>query len=402
MLMRAVFFIAILMIGCGVAFFSFYQLLLAIASVGQQRRHRSLPVEVKHHPRFLVLVPAHDEERLIAASIRSILSTSGSSSRIQLIVVADNCSDSTASIAKQEGADCWERKDSIRRGKPHALAWAIERCRSREYDYLVVLDADSEVRVDFFEGLTEAMADGIGAVQAYFDVLNPDETWLTRLSVLPATVKFKLQYPGKERLGLSCPLAGNGMCFRKSVLAERGWNAFSLTENWEYWAMLSLRGIRVGAAPNARLYAQDTKSLSTSRSQRERWAMGRSATSAQYVPKLLKAALAGQHRLMALDAVVELVRPSHALLMVESFGFVFLAAVGGHWLSLPSWPLAVATAVLLSQALLFVAALIMDRAPVRTWVALVMVPWYLIWKLAISISAVAKKSRQEWIRTERH
>ena len=93
------------------------------------------------------------------------------------------------------------------------------------------------------------MRRGAHAIQGYYGVLNPEENWVTRLGVIPAAVKFRLHFPGKIAVGLSCPLAGNGMCFSREVIARFGWNAFSLTENWEYYIILTLHGylVSVGA-----------------------------------------------------------------------------------------------------------------------------------------------------------
>ena len=87
------------------------------------------------------------------------------------------------------------------------------------------------------------------AIQGFYGVKNPDETWLTRLAVLPAAIKFHLCYPGKRLLGLSCPLAGNGMCFDAEILRRFGWNAVTLSEDWEYYLILAAHGYCVTPAP---------------------------------------------------------------------------------------------------------------------------------------------------------
>src|SRR5687768_5084698 len=118
--------------------------------------------------------------------------------------------------------------------------------------------------------------------------MNPDENWLTRLSILPGILKFKLHHPAKHLFGLSCPLAGNGMCFAAEVFRRYGWNAFSIAENWEYYIMLTLDGWVVTSAEDAVIYSQVARSLKTGKSQRMRWMKGRIGTLRQYGPRLLR------------------------------------------------------------------------------------------------------------------
>ena len=183
--------------------------------------------------RFAVLIPAHDEERLIAQTVRSLRESDYPSERCTVYVIADNCTDRTAEIAAAVGAQVLIRVDTHRRGKPYALAWAIEQIELNTYDAFVVVDGDTVVDRRFLAVMDVHMRRGAHALQGYYGVLNPEENWVTRLGAIPAAVKFRLHFPGKITVGLSCPLAGNGMCFSREVIARFGWNAFSLTENWE-------------------------------------------------------------------------------------------------------------------------------------------------------------------------
>src|SRR5690606_10093754 len=100
-------------------------------------------------PRLLFLVPAHDEALLIEGCVRSILAMDYPADRREVVVIADNCTDGTADLARTAGATCLERADTERRGKPWALAWALERVDLGAFDAVVIIDADSLVDPSF-------------------------------------------------------------------------------------------------------------------------------------------------------------------------------------------------------------------------------------------------------------
>jgi cellulose synthase/poly-beta-1,6-N-acetylglucosamine synthase-like glycosyltransferase len=245
------------------------------------------------------------------------------------------------------------------------------------------------------------LAAGERALQGYFGISNPGQSWLTRLGFIPAALKYRLCFPGKRLLGLSCPLAGNGMCFEIGIIREFGWRAYSLTENWEYWSQLALRGIRVGVAADAIIYSEVARTLALGETQRMRWMKGRIATLRTYGKKLLTSGIT-EPSLLKLDAAIELARPSHAMLLVWNIGYLAVAWLLGVW-NAALIPFAAFAAVLLAlQALYIFAGILSDRPPPGAWLALLMVPWYLIWKLMVSLRALATMRDRSWIRTRRN
>jgi cellulose synthase/poly-beta-1,6-N-acetylglucosamine synthase-like glycosyltransferase len=375
----------------------FLTFLLSLVALASKRGAAALaPSET----RFVVLVPAHDEELLIEQTVRGILDADVAG-RVDLVVIADNCSDGTAEIARSSGARCLERKDETRKGKPYALDWAIRQLDLADYDALVIIDADTRIHKDFFSAMSGHLGRGSKVLQGYFGVLNPDQNWLTRLSLLPATLKFKLHFPGKELLGLSCPLAGNGMCFAIDVIKRYGWNAYSLTENWEYWAMLTLEGLVVSSARDAVIYSQVAKSLDAAQSQRLRWMRGRIDVARSYGRRLLLAGLL-EPSAVKLDAFVELSKPTHALLLLWSLAY--LAITGLAWSLDRAYvaPATLAAAILVAYFIPLFSAFVLDRPPLKTWLALLMVPRYLLWKLLLSARGVIASGERAWTRTRRH
>ncbi len=381
--------------------FTIYQLFFMVIAVFTGRSKMSASF-LRQTPAasFCVIIPAHNEELLISGAVKSMLMANYPEQLRTVIVIADNCDDDTAHLARTEGALCYERYDSVLRGKPYALNWLIAKLDISQYDAFIIIDADTRMDADFFRAMDAHLSTGEQAIQGYFGVLNPDENWLTRLAILPGVLKFNFHFPGKMALGLTCVLAGNGMCFSREVIGGFGWNAFSIAENWEYWVQLTLAGYKVTSAADAVIYSQVANSLATGTAQRKRWLKGRIETLGRYGGRLLKAALQG--RLAAMDCLMELIRPSYANLMFLSllhilfcFILVLAAHVSPYWLFLSGF-------LVIGQVVYFAAGLIAQRAPLLTWLSIAMVPVYLIWKASVSIVGLLSVRDKRWIKTIRH
>ncbi len=389
-------------IGGLLGFFTLHTVLLVLFSAVYYIVHKNRkPVDGRCENRFAIIVPAHNEELLIGDVVKSLMDIDYPEEKYDVHVIADNCSDSTADIARRNGAQCHERFDDVRRGKPYALDWLISRLDLNNYDAYVIIDADTTVDGQFLRVMESYLANGAQAVQGYFGVQNPDENWLTRLSLLPGILKFKMHFPGKKLLNWSCPLAGNGMCFKAEIFKKFGWNAYSIAENWEYYVILLLNGYVPTSAEEAVIYSQVAKSLSAGKSQRTRWLRGRLDTLHRYWKPLLLGALRGGG-LKYLDALVELVRPSHSMLFFWSL--VHLAVVSALALSttMPVSLVWVSAVVFVSQVAYYLTGLIIQKAPLSTWLSLIMVPPYLVWKLSISVLGLVGMGDKRWVKTERH
>lgn len=383
------------------AFCTAYQLLWMIASIPSLFRPARRDEEGGPATRFAVLIPAHDEETLIGETVRSLLGSSYPESLRRVFVIADNCSDRTAEVAAAAGARVLVRNNPQLRGKPHALAWAIDQLDLDQYDAVVIVDGDTAVDAVFLTAMDAHVRRGAHAIQGYYGVLNPDENWLTRLSLVPAAIKFRLHFPGKLAFGLSCPLAGNGMCFSREVIARFGWNAFSLTENWEYYIILTLHGYVVSSAPEAVIYAQVARSLKLGETQRMRWMKGRIETLQKYWRPLVGQGLLDPSP-VKLDALVELARPSYSMLFIWSVGYLMACAVLTIAGLVNTGWLVAAGVMVAAQAGYILAGVAVGRPSPATWLALASVPFYLGWKLAVSLKGLLTIKDKAWVKTTRH
>jgi cellulose synthase/poly-beta-1,6-N-acetylglucosamine synthase-like glycosyltransferase len=357
-----------------------------------------LPAEPVTH--FDVIVPAHDEEGGIARTVESLLGVEYPVPLRRVIVVADNCSDRTAELARAAGAHVLERVDLERRGKGYALAHAFEfSAREGWADAVVVVDADTMVSANLLREFDARIRDGAGAVQAEYGVNNVDESWRTRLMSVALSVHHRLRNLARARLGLSTGLHGNGMAFTHELLALLPYDAFSIVEDLEYGARLALGGRRVHYAARARVAGDMPTSERASRSQRRRWEAGRAEVIRKYAWPLLKKGLRGADR-VALDAGLTLIVPPLTFVVGLAGAGLVASTVAAYALPGSGAALIILPWAASSGLVCFYVvkgALLSERGP-RALADLASAPAYMAWKTAVLLTG---RVPTEWIRTER-
>ena len=222
---------------------SLYLLLLTLLSL---RYRKALEPSSDVKCRFAILVPAHNEELLLPRLLENLQQITYPLNLFEVFVVADNCSDTTATVARSYGATVFERQDPTQRGKGYALRWLLERIStsSQEYDAYIFLDADSVVSPNFLNVMDCRFRSGSQAVQAYYTLPDPFRTPILTLRFVALVLKHFVRPRGRAVVGLSCGLFGTGMGFKRSLLETHDWNAFTLAEDIEYYLRLTSHGIR--------------------------------------------------------------------------------------------------------------------------------------------------------------
>lgn len=347
--------------------------------------------------RIAVVIPAHNEALQIAATVRSVRGADFPADRLEIFVIADNCTDNTAAIAREEGARVMERSDSENRGKGQALNWFLRWCTDAygACDAVVIVDADTLVDAAFFRRVAEAFTDpGILVVQGYYGVSNPRDNWRTALSSAALNVFHHLRPAGRNRIGGTAGLKGNGMVFRTGILKKYGWPAFSIVEDIEFSLRLLGEGIVVHYHPDALVYGEMATEAGQAGTQRKRWEAGRLQLFKTYAPRLVKAWML-RRQARYLEAFFELFTPPLALVVS---GQVFVLA-----LALWRYP---AAALLMSMGILATAAyvfsgLVLKRAPLYVWACLLAAPVFVLWKIPIYLKIVKGGSTDRWERTVR-
>ena len=335
--------------------------------------------------RFLVLVPAHDEELVIARCLTAIDADRRPGDRV--LLVADRCTDRTAEIARAFGATVLERGAAEAPGRAAARQAGLEHARAMPWDAVVMLDADSVIEPGFFAHCERALATGAAAVQARSESRR-GRTLATEASLAAFTLQGITIPRGRDRLGLSVRLRGTGMAIRRDVALAHRFRA-PASEDLFFTLDLLLSGVRCRHVERARLRSEGAGTWGAFGGQKVRYEAGRMAAARAYVPRLLRRAVRRRDA-ASLEAAWFLATPPFALGVLSLVAGTALAAAAGAWVVA-----AAAGAGLAALALTLVTGLVQARAGVRTWLALVAAPWYIAWKAAVQLRALASVLRRD-------
>ncbi len=372
-----------------------YLLMLTGAALFARRRSPQRAGAPTH--RFAILVPAHNEERLLPSTLASLHAMDYPSELFQVYVVADNCNDRTAELARKGGAHVYERFNTQLVGKGYALEWLLEKvwADQAEHDAIVILDADTVVSPNFLRVMDARMAQGERAIQAYYAVRDPESSRSASLRAMALAVLHFLRPQGRMVLGGSTGLKGNGMVFSADIMRKHRWPA-SLTEDIEYHMALILDGERVMFAPDAQVQAEMPDTLNSSQSQNVRWERGRVEMVQNYVPRLLREAVRRRSFLL-FDAAVEQLIPPYSVVAGASVAGLAAAA------ALRSRPgMLLGMALIKGQVVYIFTGLALARAPRQVYLTLLYAPFFVLWKIWLYIRVLLGRNTQDWIRTRRN
>jgi cellulose synthase/poly-beta-1,6-N-acetylglucosamine synthase-like glycosyltransferase len=348
--------------------------------------------------RFDVVVPAHDEAAGIEGVVSGLRKLDWPADGFRVLVVADNCTDSTAELARAAGATVLERHDPTRRGKGYALDFAFHTSQAHGWaDAVVVVDADTEVSANLLEAFSAHIEDGAKAVQAHYGVLNPQASWRTRLMTIAMASFHQVRSRARERLQLSCGIRGNGWCVTHRLLRQVPYRAFSLAEDIEYGIDLGLAGYRVHYADEAHVAAAMVSGEPAARTQRRRWEGGRlQLIRAKVVPLLRAAKDPGGG--ICLDLALDLLVPPLSYVAVNVAALLVLAGVALLWESSMEtwWWLGLACGA--SLLLYVLRGWQLSGVGMRGLMDLVRAPFFVIWKVLLMLRA---SESAEWVRTKR-
>ena len=349
---------------------------------------------------FAILVPAHNEQDILGALLDSLVDLDYPKDRYTVHVVADNCTDNTADVARATGwAHVHERFDKNKRGKGYALNWLLHELEENQliYDAYVVLDADSVVVPTFLQSMARELSRGAQAMQACNTVLNISDSPSTALRFIALTLINHLRPLGRNGLGASSTLSGNGMCLSRALLMRYPWQAYSLSEDYQYYLTLVRHGERIRYVPEALVRSQMPTTFAQMRTQDVRWESLEGGQKTWWVAlKLLESGLRSRD-LARIEAVVELLTPPLSFLVCLCL-FTLIAS-----LSLWSLPDLLFSLILIGGLICYVGtALYLVRPPYRVYIAFLHAPGFMIWKLWVYfVLRRSKKHTSEWIRTSR-
>ncbi len=266
-------------------------------------------------PAVAVIVPAHNMEPVITRCVQCLRATRHPSASLQVFVVADHCTDRTATLAESAGATVLLRNDGPP-GKTFTIAWALQSLKQRgiDADLYVVTDATAHVEPGFLEGLVARWQQGEDIVVAHSLVDLANQQWFAQCLGL-TLVHRNMQNLARERLGLSALVEGRGMAYSRAYIERFGWSLAlptatdpgeHPTEDWRHGVRVVEHGYRVAFADDAHVYTPLRDTLAAATQQGMRWERGRMANAATHgIQVLLQAIRQGNRRMMlaALDAI---------------------------------------------------------------------------------------------------
>lgn len=289
---------------------SLYYLLIGIFGFIPAKQSDAKADEPEKIHTFALVAAAHNEAAVIGQLVDSLKALRYPKERYDIYIIADNCDDDTAQIARKHGAAVCERFDSVNTGKGWALDWMFRRLMEREkdYDYVCVFDADNLADEDFLVEMNRAANRGEQVIQGYIDIKNPFDSWVTASYALAGWSVNKIFQLPRYRLGLCCQLNGTGFAVAMPVLRELGWGAGCLTEDMEFTMKLAINDRRVTWAEKAVIYDEKPIGLRVSWRQRVRWMQGHCDVAGRYCKRLLKKAVT-RMELAPFDCAVYLLQP---------------------------------------------------------------------------------------------
>lgn len=288
-----------------------YYLILGLFGLVRKNNKKEFDPKKK----FALIVAAHNEETVIGNMVDSLNKLDYPRELYDIFVIADNCTDKTAEIARSHGANVYERFNKDKRGKGYALEWMFDNIfkMKKKYDAVSIFDADNVVSSKFLREINNKMCEGYKVVQGYIDSKNPSDSWITEsysIAFWSANRFFQLS---RANLGLTNQIGGTGFAVDTKILKELGWGATCLTEDLEFTCKLVMNGEKVGWAHDAIVYDEKPLTLKDSWNQRKRWMSGFADVASRFFTKLLKKAFKERSFVM-FDCALYVIQPYVTLL----------------------------------------------------------------------------------------
>ncbi len=264
-----------------------YQIVVSFCSL-IKLKDKKLLIEKDH--KFMAVIPAHNEEAVIKNLVDSLQEQDYPRELYDIYVIADNCNDNTAKIAKDAGAIVLKRFDEEHKTKGFALNWFLQQKieEDADYDALCVFDADNIVDKNFLKNMNKKLCQGEEVVQGYRDIKNPTDSWISSGYAIFYWMMHRFYHLARYNLGLSPLLNGTGFMVKFDLLKPDGWQTETLTEDIEYSLINIAEGRKLGWAVDAIVYDEQPTTFKASWSQRSRWSVGHLQCMKRYTKDLAK------------------------------------------------------------------------------------------------------------------
>ena len=273
-----------------ITIFWLYQIMVSLCSLV---KIKDKPLKVNKDHKFMAIIPAHNEEVVVGNLVESLKKQNYNKQLYDIYVIADNCTDNTAKIAKEAGAIVYERFNNTQKTKGYALDWFLQQKieENADYDAFFVFDADNIVDSNFIKNMNKKLCQGEDVVQGYRDIKNPTDSWITAGYAIFYWTMHRFYHLARYNLGLSPLLNGTGFMVRFDVIKpEGGLKTVTLTEDIEFSLKRIIKGKRLGWSTDAIVYDEQPVGFKQSWSQRSRWTVGHMQCIKEYTRQLALAA----------------------------------------------------------------------------------------------------------------
>ena len=305
-----------------------YQLIISACAL-IQFKEKPLIKNKKH--KFMMILPAHNEASVIGALVESLQALDYPKELYDIYVIADNCTDNTAKVARDAGAIVLERFDPEHKTKGFALQWFLKQKikENADYDAFFVFDADNIVDKDFIVNMNKKLCQGEDVVQGYRDIKNPTDNWITAGYALFYWTMHRLYHLARYNIGLSPLLNGTGFMVKFDVVKPNGWETETLTEDIEFSLRRIIKGKKLGWATDAIVYDEQPTSFKQSWSQRSRWTVGHMQCIKKYTKQLFDSVK--EHKtLMNFDGFLYIVGTTPMLIITMALLIINCAMYAGQ------------------------------------------------------------------------
>lgn len=373
-----------------------YQIAISLCAL-VKLKDKKLLTNKKH--KFMAIIPAHNEEAVVSNLIESLKHQTYDKELYDIYVIADNCTDNTAKVARDAGAIVLERYDPDHKTKGYALQWFLKQKieENADYDAFFVFDADNIVDRNFIINMNKKLCQGEEVVQGYRDIKNPTDNWITAGYALFYWTMHRLYHLARYNVGLSPLLNGTGFMVKFDVVKPNGWETETLTEDIEFSLKSIIQGKKLGWATDAIVYDEQPTSFKQSWSQRSRWTVGHMQCVKRYTGELFNAVK--EHKtVMNFDGFLYMIGTTPMLiltmvLMIINFVMYSAQAMTNAELVInvlnylvPTLFLPIGTAVL---------AMILDKKPIKPMIkGLICYPIFMGSWVIINIKCLFKRETQ--------
>lgn len=354
---------------------------------------------------FAILIPAHNEELSINKTLTACSNLDYPTDKYSVFVVADNCTDNTLSIAKDAGVFCLERTNDKELGKGYALEWGFSRIFSgkfEDYDAVVVLDADCVLDRNALTVMNIELKAGADVLQINNVASNPDDSPISYAVAVGNWVENELFYKPKSRLGLAVFLRGTGMVFKRSILEEYPWRAFSVAEDVEYGINLLRNKVKIKFVEATRVLSSFPVNYEQLHIQRTRWAHGNLGFSKVHAFRFMYEGVRDQN-LLLFDSGLTLLSVSRPLVLLATMCAVAISGVvyymGDSILSTNLFIISMLLAAL--YVLYFLLGVFSMGVTVKRFVLMIKAPFVVMKLIKIAVTSLLNSGKIAWVRSPR-